>query len=161
MTLIYDTRCLECGSEYCLSPRGVRLGPLDAEIVTGSEDRGGITCLKTERLYTGGVTTVSCPICSLSVSFASDLAPHSFAFYFECAKDLFGDLKMDKVFESSPARCTFRGFPVHCPSCDTVIDAPNLRRRCLKCGSSQLQVLRSRPDSTDIQTAQDSPTNCG
>ncbi len=151
MTFTYDTRCLECGAEYCVSPRDVRFGPLDDEVVTGTEVRGGITCLQTEPLYTGNVTSVCCPICSLSIDFPSELAPHSLAFYFHCGRDLFGDLNMDRVFESSPARCTFRGFPVHCPRCDTKISASKLHRRCRECGSSQLQVLRSRRDSTNSQ----------
>ena len=149
MAFTYDMRCLECLAEYELHPREVMLGPLGDEFVTVREDVGGITCLRTTRLYRGEVMGIYCPSCILDIRIASDLAPHSLRLYFQYQRDSFSDLKIEHVLEWTAAVCRIREFPVLCPRCEGRIEEANLRRRCRLCGSNQLQLLRSRNDQAE------------
>jgi hypothetical protein len=145
MTFTLDTRCLECGAEYPVTPRQVDIGPLHETVVTGTIDHGGITGLLIAPLYNGRVTRIFCPACSLEIRIASDLTPQSLRTFIDYQKRSFEDLRMERVMDTASCPSKVREFPVECPRCARQITGPNFYRQCRQCGSNQLQVLRSAP----------------
>ena len=140
----YKTRCLNCGLEDELFPRDVRIGPFNDQVITGTEDVGGIEICHTKPLYTGTVSRINCPVCLLKVHIASDLAPHSLRLHVQYQDYSFHGLQMERIFDGlHAATCRIREFPVSCPRCDIEIPEENMRKRCVKCFSKQVQVIRS------------------
>jgi hypothetical protein len=140
-------RCLACGLERVVYPETIDIGPVrDQVVITGSDAKlAGLTIHRTELLYKGGVLPLRCPFCDLVIHIATDLAPDSLRRYLGYQTGSIAGLEMERAFNIRAGSCTLKSFPMDCARCGKSIGGPNAERRCVDCGSVQVQLVRSGP----------------
>jgi hypothetical protein len=139
-------RCLACGLERAVHPEIIDIGPIRDLVISGSEvTLAGINIHRTEPLYHGRVLPLRCPSCDLVIHIATDLAPDTLRRYLDYQASSLAGLDMDRIFNIGAGSCTLKSFPMDCPRCASQIAGPNAHRRCVDCGSSQVQLVRSKP----------------
>jgi hypothetical protein len=127
-------------------PQTIDIGPIRDQVITGTEAMpAGLTTCRTEPLYKGRVLPLRCPFCDLVIHIATDLAPDALWSYLGYQAGSVAELQMDRVFNIRAGSCTLKSFPMDCPRCSEPITSPNAHRRCVDCGSAQVQLVRSEP----------------
>ena len=141
-------RCLACGLEKVVYPLSIDIGPIRDRVIAGSEQApegmpAYLGAYRTEPLYHGRVLPLRCPFCDLVIHVATDLAPDTLGSYLSYQAGSVAGLEMARIFNMRGGSCTLKAFPVGCPRCSRPIAGPNAGRRCVDCGSAQVQLVRS------------------
>ncbi len=142
MTWTYTYRCRACSSTYDVHFDEVLVGPVGMNQVIGKDrSDSGIEILKTRPLYDGKLAQITCSECRFSCKVCSDLDPPTTQFFVTVARRAHPEIDFDVLFEAEGRR--LRDFPLLCPCCGSQVLSGSDRKRCVHCGSSQINIIDS------------------
>lgn len=144
----YLLKCLSCKKEYEANPETITIGNIDDGEKVPTEIVDGIQLYKVEPTYTGRVTKVYCPSCCLRAFAPENIPLIEFNSWNEAS-----DYDFSNFYHAGNGELELNRFPVNCPKCSTSINKENMRKLCKFCGSSQVNILESKPNKNSQQDA--------